>query len=144
MTRPQDSDTPDSDVELYEQAVSLLEPGESTLAGVVMHTGLGRHAESAMNKLMRAAGDRIAAHLTDEETYLYAGEDDDRFGVGQFHGRRLSDDGVVWECQQLVRDGTFDLVFYWEDEGEQDAIVADLDALDADLVPVTEDGYEAE
>lgn len=143
MTRPQDH-TADSDVELYEQAVSLLEPGDSTLVGVVMHTGLARHAESAMNKLMRTAGDRIAAHLTEEDTYIYAGEDDDRFGVGQFHGRRLSDDGVVWECQQLVRDGTFDLVFYWEEAGEQAAIVADLDDLDADLVPITEDGYEFE
>ncbi|MFW6385092.1 MAG: DUF5778 family protein [Halodesulfurarchaeum sp.] len=131
----------DGDVELYEQAVSLLRPGEDRLVGVVVHTDIPQYAESGMNKLMREIGNRIASTLEAGETYIYAGEDDSRFGAGQFHGRRLVDDEVVWECQQLLRDGTFDLVFYWKDSGGHDAVVASLDDLEHETVPITEDGY---
>ena len=131
------------DVELYEQAVSLLRPGEDTLEGIVVHTELAQHEEQAMNKLMREVGETVAEHLTDGEVYIYAGDDDERFGAGQFHGRRLADDAVVWECQQLLREGTFDLVFYWEQSGEQGAIVDSLEDLENEVVAITEDGYIA-
>jgi hypothetical protein len=137
------SDGGGEDTELYEQAMALLGPGEDTLVGVVIHTDFPKQLEQPMNKLMRDAGDRIAGHLTDEEVYVYAGEDDERFGTGQFHGRRLSDDEVVWECQQLLRDGSFDVVFYWEAQGVHDAILADLEGMGTGVVPVTEDGYGA-
>ena len=129
------------DADLYEQAVSLLRPGDEALEGIVVHTDLAQPQEQAMNKLMRRVGDELAAHLIDGETYIYAGEDDDRFGAGQFHGRRLEDDSFVWECQQLLRDGTFDLVFYWEESGEHGTIVEALGDLDHQVVAVTEDGY---
>ena len=94
-----------------------------------------------MNELMLELGERIAAVLQDGEMYVYAGEDDDRFGAGQFHGRRLSDDAVIWECQQLVRDDTFDLVFYWEAAGRQDAVLDSLSTVSTPIVPITEDGF---
>jgi hypothetical protein len=130
-----------ADVELYEQAVSLLRPGDRDLVGVVVHTDLPQTEEQAMNKLMKQVGEEISAHLVDGETYIYAGEDDDRFGAGQFHGRRLTDDEFVWECQQLLREGTFDLVFYWEAGDNHDAIVSDLQDLEQTVVPVTQDGF---
>jgi len=129
------------DHELYQQAVSLLGPGETELVGVVVHTEYGRSQEAAMNELMLELGERIAAVLEEEEMYLYAGEDDDRFGAGQFHGRRLTDDAVIWECQQLIRDDTFDMVFYWEAEGRQDDVVDSLSKVTSPIVPITEDGF---
>ena len=129
------------DHELYQQAVSLLGPGESELVGIVVHTDYERSEEPAMNELMLSIGERIAEQLQDDEMYVYAGEDDERFGAGQFHGRRLGDDAVIWECQQLLREETFDLVFYWERTGEQDAIVSAVDGLGETVVPITEDGF---
>ena len=131
----------DPDVDLYEQAVSLLRPGETELVGVVVHTDFTQAEEPAMNKRMKEVGDRIAAVLTDEDTYIYSGDDDQRFSPGQFHGRRLADDGFVWECQQLIRDGTFDLVFYWEAGENHDDVVEALEEIDSPVVPVTEDGF---
>jgi hypothetical protein len=129
------------DVELYEQAVSLLTPGESELVGAVVHTEYERDQEPAMNRLMLSVGEAIAEELLGEEMYVYAGEDDDRFGAGQFQGRRLDDDAVIWECQQLLRNGSFDLVFYWEAADRQDAIVGALAEIVEPVVPITEDGF---
>lgn len=129
------------DHELYQQAVSLLGPGEAELAGIVVHTDYDRTEEPAMNESMLSIGERIAEHLQDGEMYVYAGEADDRFGAGQFHGRRLEDDAVIWECQQLIRSETFDLVFYWEAAGEQDAIVSAVNEVAGPVVPITEDGF---
>jgi hypothetical protein len=130
------------DRELYEQAVSLLRPGEAELVGVVVHTDDDPSQESAMSERMLSVGETIAAELGEGEAYVYAGEADDRFGAGQFQGRRLADDAVVWECQQLLRSGTFDLVFYWEAAGRHDAVVEALAAENDGVVPVTEDGFE--
>ncbi len=129
------------DHELYHQAVSLLGPGEAELVGIVVHTDYDRTEEPAMNELMLSIGERIADYLQDGEMYVYAGEDDGRFGAGQFHGRRLGDDAVIWECQQLIRSDTFDLVFYWEAAGEQDAIVSAVNEIAETVVPITEDGF---
>ena len=95
-----------------------------------------------MNKLMREVGDRIAAHLVEGDTYVYAGDDDEQFSAGQFQGQRLVDDEVVWECQQLLRDGTFDLVFYWERTAEDEAVASTLRELEYDVVWITENDYE--
>jgi len=132
-----------ADMELYEQAVSLLEPGDITLNGAVVHTDIPRADEPTMNDATREIGDTIADVVAEEDTYLYAGDDDPRFAAGQFQGRRLADDEFVWECQQLLRDGTFDLVFYWEATDEQDVVIAAIDDLGYDVVPVTEDGFVA-
>ncbi|MBS3760352.1 DUF5778 family protein [Halodesulfurarchaeum sp.] len=129
------------DHELYQQAVSLLVPGESELVGIVVHTDYVRSEEPAMNELMLEIGERIADVLQDGEMYVYAGEDDDRFGAGQFHGRELKDDAVIWECQQLLRAETFDLVFYWERAGKQGEIVTAVEDAAETVVPITEDGF---
>lgn len=129
------------DHELYQQAVSLLGPGESELVGIVVHTDYAPSEEPAMNELMLGIGERIADVLQDGEMYVYAGEDDDRFGAGQFHGRRLDDDAVIWECQQLLREHTFDLVFYWERTGKQGKIVTAVEDVADTVVPITEDGF---
>ncbi|MFB6095574.1 MAG: DUF5778 family protein [Halodesulfurarchaeum sp.] len=129
------------DAELYESARSLLEPGERTLEGLVVHTALPGVQETEMNRAMRELGDVIAGELTDEEVVIDAGEDDDRFGVGQFQGVTLGDGTFVWECQQLLREGTFDLVFYWEATGSLDTIVDGVADRGFDVVPITEDGF---
>ncbi|MFB6110217.1 MAG: DUF5778 family protein [Halodesulfurarchaeum sp.] len=129
------------DVELYNQAVSLLRPGEAELVGIVVHTGFDRTEEPEMSELMLAIGEEIATHVRGEEMYVYAGEADDRFGAGQFHGLGLEDDAFIWECQQLLREGTFDLVFYWERAGAQDAVVEAATAHADAVVPITEDGF---
>lgn len=140
MPQPEPMSEP-GDVELYQQAVSLLTPGESELVGAVVHTAYERDQEPAMNELMLSIGEAIAAELQDGEMYVYAGEDDDRFGAGQFQGRQLGGDNVIWECQQLFRNGSFDLVFYWEAAGRQDAIISALAEIDEPVVPITEDGF---
>ncbi|AKH98320.1 hypothetical protein HLASF_1849 [Halanaeroarchaeum sulfurireducens] len=131
----------DADDDLYAEAVALLEPGDITLQGVVVHTDFPQSEEPAMDDATRRIGEAIAEVVADEDAYIYAGDDDSRFAAGQFQGRRLSDDEFVWECQQLLRDGTFDLVFYWEATDEQDAVVDAIEDLGFDAVPVTEDGY---
>ncbi|MDR5655768.1 DUF5778 family protein [Halodesulfurarchaeum sp. HSR-GB] len=129
------------DVELYQQAVSLLQPGEAELVGIVVHTDFDRTEEPAMNELMLEVGERIAEAIQDDEMYVYAGDDDHRFGAGQFHGRRLGDDEFIWECQQLLRADTFDLVFYWERAGAHDAVVDTVTEVTDSVVPITEDGF---
>jgi hypothetical protein len=64
----------------------------------------------------------IAAHAGKGETYIYAGNDDPDFSSNQFQGLTV-DDEFVWECQQLLRDGTFDIVFYYEATADQAALV---------------------
>ena len=129
------------DQDLYEEAVALLEPGDITLRGVVVHTDFPQTEEPAMDDATRRIGGAIADVVADEDAYIYAGDDDSRFGAGQFQGRRLSDDEFVWECQQLLRDGSFDLVFYWEATDDQDAVVDAIEDRGFTVVPVTEDGY---
>ncbi|MFB6125520.1 MAG: DUF5778 family protein [Halanaeroarchaeum sp.] len=132
-----------ADPELYDQAVSLLEPGDVALEGVVVHTDIPQRDEAAMNDLTRRVGDLIADRVATPDTYLYAGDDDPRFSAGQFQGRRLDDDEFVWECQQILRNGTFDLVFYWEATDDHQSHVDAIADLAPSVVPVTEEGYEA-
>lgn len=129
------------DVELYRQAVELLEPGPTQLNGAVVHTPYDRSQEPAMNEHMLEVGERIADARGDGEVYVYAGENDDRFGAGQFHGRRLEDDEVSWECQQVFRKGSFDLVFYWEAVGAHETAVESIGEIAAAVVPITESGF---
>ncbi|GGL51283.1 DUF5778 family protein [Halocalculus aciditolerans] len=130
--------------DLYQRAAALLEPGDIELHGAVIHTNLGPEEESMMHQVTLDAGDVISAHVAEEDTYIYSGNDDDRFGVNQHHGLTLSNDEFVWECQQLMRETKYDVVIYWEatDDAEHRAIVSELaETLDADVVGVTEDDY---
>jgi len=137
------TDTVNAD--LYRRAVELLQPGDVELHGAVIHTSLDGEEESVMHQLTLDAGDVIADHVTGKDTYVYSGNDDDRFGVNQHHGLTIDDDEFVWECQQLMRDGTYDVVIYWEATDDHEDILADLrDVANADeVVGVTEDDFFA-
>ncbi|MFB6094124.1 MAG: DUF5778 family protein [Halanaeroarchaeum sp.] len=133
--------TDEADASLYREAMDLLEPGDVSLHGAVVHTDLPQSDEPAMNEATRRIGEAIAASVAGEPTYVYAGEDDPRFAAGQFQGRRLADDEFVWECQQLLRDGRFDLVFYWKATDDHAAVVDAIEDRGFEAVAVTEDGY---
>ncbi|QCC52167.1 DUF5778 family protein [Halapricum salinum] len=112
------------DEDLYEQAQALLEPGEIELNGIVVHTELTSDDEAKLHKTTVEIGDAIAEYAAPEEdTYIYSGNDDPEFGLNQHQGLTLDDDAFVWECQQLIREGTFRIVFYYEASADQQAIV---------------------
>lgn len=118
------------DEDLYQRTLALIEPGEIELAGCVVHTDLGGDEDLEMHELTVAINDVLAELAGKGEAYIEAGNDDPDFSSNQFQGRTLADEAFVWECQQLLREGTFDLVFYYEADIDQDAVVAELEALD--------------
>jgi hypothetical protein len=122
------SETVDDD--LYRRTMALLEPGDIELAGAIVHTDLEGQEDLEMHELTVDVNEVLADHAGKGETYIYAGNDDTDFASNQFQGLTLDDEEFVWECQQLLRDGTFDLVFYYEADVDQDAVVEALEALD--------------
>jgi len=129
------SETVDSD--LYTRTKALLEPGDIELAGCIVHTTLGGQEDLEMHELTVAINDVIAERAGKGEAYIEAGNDDTNFSSNQFQGLTLDGEEFVWECQQLLRDGTFDLVFYYEATVDQEALADDLAALD-DVERVTQ------
>ncbi|MFB6072971.1 MAG: DUF5778 family protein [Halobacterium sp.] len=134
-----------ANADLYRQTVGLLQPGDIELAGAVLHTDYDSDEESLLHQLTLDAGDAVAEHAEKGDTYVYSGNDSDEFGVNQHQGLTLEGDEFVWECQQLLRDGRFDVVLYWEATGDHDAVLADLASVDGveRVVGVTEDGFDA-
>ncbi|MFB6171036.1 MAG: DUF5778 family protein [Haloarculaceae archaeon] len=124
------------DEDLYRRVEQLLQPGDVELNGLVVHTDLGSDEESRMHQLTIEVGDVIAAHATDADTYVYSGNDDPEFGMNQHQGLTIADDAFVWECQQLLREETYDLVFYYEASADHEAILDDLDDRGYDVVGV--------
>ena len=116
--------------DLYQRTLALLEPGEIELLGAIVHTTLESQEDLEMQELTVEINDVIADHAEKGETYIYAGNDTDEFASNQFQGLTVDDDEFVWECQQLLREGTFDIVFYYEAGLDQDALAEDLEALD--------------
>ena len=116
--------------DLYQRTLALLEPGEIELLGAIVHTTLESQEDLEMQELTVEINDVIADHAEKGETYIYAGNDTDEFASNQFQGLTLDDDAFVWECQQLLREGTFDIVFYYEAGPDQDALADDLEALE--------------
>jgi len=114
------------DADLYRRTKALLEPGDIDLAGAIVHTDLSGQEDLEMHELTVELNEVIAAHAGKGETYIYAGNDDPDFSSNQFQGLAVEDDAFVWECQQLLRNGTFDIVFYYESNLDQDALVADV------------------
>jgi hypothetical protein len=111
------------DEDLYRRTKALLEPGDIDLAGLIVHTDLTGQEDLEMQELTVELNEVIAAHAGKGETYIYAGNDDPDFSSNQFQGLTVDDDEFVWECQQLLRDGTFDIVFYYEATADQAALV---------------------
>ncbi|UIO99516.1 DUF5778 family protein [Halobaculum sp. CBA1158] len=122
------SDTVDRD--LYERTKALLEPGEIELLGMVVHTSLGGEEDLEMHELTVELNEEIADHADKGETYIHAGNEDTDFSSNQFQGRTVDDESFVWECQQLLRDGSFDLVFYYEAPVDQESLAESVTALD--------------
>jgi hypothetical protein len=118
------------DEDLYRRTKALLEPGEIDLLGAVVHTDLASDEDLEMHELTVDVNEVIADHAGKGETYIYAGNDTTEFASNQFQGRTLDEEAFVWECQQLLRDGTFDIVFYYEATVDQASLVDDLRALD--------------
>ncbi|WP_255197191.1 DUF5778 family protein [Halorarius litoreus] len=130
------------DDDLYARTKALLEPGDIQLNGLIVHTTFGSDEEPTLHQLTLAVGDVIADHagVDPSDTYVYSGNDDPDFGVNQHQGRTLDGDDFVWECQQLVRDGTYDVVFYYEASADQAGVLDDVEALDYDLDVVSVEG----
>ncbi len=136
-------DVPDEvhDPDLYVRTQRLLEPGEIELAGLIAHTDIPGSDDLEMTQLTIDVGDVIADHVTapETETFVYSGSDDPEFASNQHQGRRLEDESFVWECQQLLRNGSYDLVFYFEADANLDAIVeAVQEQVDGPVIGVTE------
>lgn len=127
--------TDHAEADLLARTHQLLQPGEIELDGLVVHTDLAGDEEPRMHQATVEIGETIATHAGYEpaDTYVYSGPDDPAFASNQHQGLTLADDAFVWECQQLLRDGTFDLVFYFERDGDPSELAA----------AVREAGYEA-
>jgi hypothetical protein len=130
------------DDDLYRRTKALLEPGDIDLAGAIVHTELSGQEDLEMHELTVDLNDVIAAHAGKGEAYIYAGNDDPDFSSNQFQGLSVEDDAFVWECQQLLRNGTFDIVFYYEGDVDQAALVDDIRARGYEVTSVVldEDG----
>ncbi|PSP38232.1 hypothetical protein BRC71_06045 [Halobacteriales archaeon QH_7_65_31] len=118
-----------TDRDLYQRAKALLEPGDIELNGLIVHTDLTGEEEPTLHQLTLNVGEVIAEHagFDPADTYVYSGNDDSEFGVNQHQGRTLDDDTFVWECQQLMREDRYEIVFYYEADADQDAILSSLD-----------------
>jgi hypothetical protein len=103
----------------------LLQPGDVDLNGLIVHTGFDGSQETQMHQTTIEVGDVIAEHAGYDpaETYVESGNDNTDFSSNQHQGLILADESFVWECQQLLRDGSFDVVFYYMTGADHEAIV---------------------
>ena len=124
-----DGDALDDD--LYRRTKQLLEPGEIQLNGAVVHTEYDGSEEIEMMQATIDVGERIAEGygMDPTDTFVYSGSDDPQFASNQHQGLTLDGEEFVWECQQLLREGSFDLVFYYEASADHEAILDDVENL---------------
>lgn len=118
------------DQDLYERTKALLEPGEIQLNGVIIHTAFDGEQDLELQELTVDLNDIVAEHADKGESYIHAGNEDSSFASNQFQGLTLEDDEFVWECQQLLRKGTFDIVLYYEATADHEAIIEDVRELE--------------
>ncbi|MDL5362628.1 DUF5778 family protein [Halalkalicoccus sp. NIPERK01] len=132
------SETLDDD--LYRRTKRLLEPGEIELVGAIVHTDLGSAEDIEMHQATVDIGEVIAegAGHDPRDTYVYSGTDDTNFASNQHQGLTIEGDEFVWECQQLLREGTFDVVFYYEASADHEAILEGIRELGFDVTGVEE------
>jgi hypothetical protein len=125
-------DVPDSvvDAALYRRTARLLAPGDVELVGCIVHTDLGGGEDIEMMDASLEVGDVVADHAGHDpaDVSVESGNDDPEFSSNQHQGRTIDDDAFVWECQQLLREGTFDLVFYYEASTDHEGVLAELEA----------------
>jgi hypothetical protein len=113
------------DAELRRRTWKLLQPGEIKLDGLVVQTEFDGSQEPEMHQATVEVGELIADHAGYEptETFVYSGTDDSEFASNQHQGLTLEDESFVWECQQLLRDGSFDVVFYFETTADTEKLL---------------------
>ena len=129
-----------TDRDLVRRTRALLEPGEIDLAGAIVHTDVPGEEDIAMHRATVEIGGLIAEYAGyGDDWYVYSGNDDPDFASNQHQGLTLPDEDFVWECQQLLREGTFDLVFYYEADVEQAALLAAIEAAGYDVIGVEVD-----
>lgn len=116
------------ETDLQRRAWELLQPGEIELDGLIVQTDYDGSQEPEMHQATIEVGEIIANHagVDPHDTYVYSGTDDSDFASNQHQGLHLEDDSFVWECQQLLRNSSFDLVFYFEADAATGAIVEDV------------------
>jgi hypothetical protein len=127
MTEDADADAGvATDSDLLQRTYHLLQPGEIDLNGLVVHTEFGSDEESRMHQATIEVGDIVADHagVDPADTYVESGNDDPDFSSNQHQGLTLEEEAFVWECQQLLRNGTFAVVFYYEATADHEGIVA--------------------
>lgn len=124
------------DDELKRRTEQLLEPGEIELNGLIVHTESDDEVD--MQQITLDVGDIIAEHAGHDptETFVYSGNDDPEFASNQHQGLTLDDESFVWECQQLLREGSFDIVFYYEASADHEAIITDAETAGYDVTGV--------
>jgi hypothetical protein len=129
------------DEDLYRRTRQLLEPGEIELAGAIVHTDLDGSEDIEMHQATVDIGEIIAENdgYDPKDIYVYSGSDDTQFASNQHQGLTLEDDEFVWECQQLLRNGSFDVVFYYEADADHEAILEGIRDLGFDVTGVTLD-----
>jgi hypothetical protein len=119
-----DANAPRDD--LVRRTWQLLQPGEIDLDGLVVHTGYDGSQETQMHQATLEVGDLIAEAAGHEptDTYVESGNDNPEFSSNQHQGLTLDGEEFVWECQQLLRDGSFDIVFYYEAGTDYETLAA--------------------
>jgi hypothetical protein len=129
------------DAELYRRTQRLLEPGEIELVGCIVHTDLSGRDDIEMMNASLEVGDVIAEKAGHDPTdvYVESGNDDPDFSSNQHQGLTIDGEDFVWECQQLLREGSFDLVFYYEASADHDGVLAELESRGYTVQGVTTD-----
>ncbi|WP_439027274.1 DUF5778 family protein [Haloarchaeobius sp. DT45] len=130
------SDTLDDD--LKRRTKALLEPGEVQLNGAIVHTEYSGQEDIQMMQATLDVGDIIAEHAGHDpkDVYVHSGNDDPDFSSNQHQGLTIDGEEFVWECQQLLRNGSFDVVIYYEASADHEAILADVEDLGYDVTGV--------
>lgn len=129
MNATEDDPVPEAiENDLYQRTKALLEPGDIELNGIIVHTPYDGQDDIEMMEASLEVGDVISAHAGHDpaDVYVHSGNDDPDFSSNQHQGKTLGGDEFVWECQQLLLDGAFHLVFYYEASADQAGIVADV------------------
>jgi hypothetical protein len=114
------------DEDLYRRTKQLLEPGDVELNGAIVHTDFDGDEDIEMHQATVDVGEIIAEHAGHDptDTFVYSGTDDAEFASNQHQGLTLDDESFVWECQQLLRDGSFDVVFYYEATADSEGLLS--------------------
>ncbi|ELY65969.1 DUF5778 family protein [Natronococcus jeotgali] len=126
------------DEDLYRRTKALLEPGEVELNGAIVHTDYDGSEDVRMMQATIDVGDIVAEHsgYDPKDCYVHSGNDDPDFSSNQHQGLTLEDEEFVWECQQLLREGSFDVVVYYEAGADHEAILEEIEELGFDVTGV--------